>query len=105
LDGFKRYNHGNVAVQAASLRLLADGDAFPFTWILPGHGRMVRTSLVLVHYLFSLYSVFTIMCVAHGTTWQARFGSVAEKDAAVRAAAAAFEREDAADGLFAVGYY
>jgi len=49
LDGFKRYNHGNVAVQATSLRLLADGDAFPFTWILPGHGRMVRISLVVVH--------------------------------------------------------
>jgi len=66
------------------------------------HGKHIPRSCPL---LFVTLSVFTIMCVAHGTTWQARFGSVAEKDAAVRAAAAAFEREDAADGLFAVGYY
>ena len=74
LDGFKRYNHGNVMVQSASLRLLAQ-DGMPFTWILPGHGRMVK------------------------------FGSVAEKNAAVVAAADAFDKEDPMDGLFAVGYY
>ena len=74
LDGFKRYNQGNIAVQSSSIRLLAD-DSYPFTWILPAHGRM------------------------------AKFSSVGEKNAAVLAAASAFDREDEMDGLFAVGYY
>jgi glyoxylase-like metal-dependent hydrolase (beta-lactamase superfamily II) len=40
LDGFKSFNHGNVEVQAESIEMLATSD-LPFTWLLPGHGRMI----------------------------------------------------------------
>lgn len=41
LDGFKRFNHGNVEVQSEYIRLLA-ADEYSFQWLLPSHGRMVR---------------------------------------------------------------
>jgi glyoxylase-like metal-dependent hydrolase (beta-lactamase superfamily II) len=56
------------------MRLLAQDD-YPFTWILPGHGRM------------------------------AKFSSVAEKNAAVLAAADNFDREDETQGMYSIGYF
>jgi len=41
LEGFKRYNQGNIVVQAESIKLLAS-EEFKFKWLLPGHGRMTR---------------------------------------------------------------
>jgi len=41
LTGFRRFNKGNVEVQADSIRMLADEDV-QFCWLLPGHGRMLR---------------------------------------------------------------
>jgi glyoxylase-like metal-dependent hydrolase (beta-lactamase superfamily II) len=41
LDGFRPYNHGNIQLQKEYLESLAD-DNVPFTWVLPGHGRMIR---------------------------------------------------------------
>jgi len=74
LEGFKRYNHGNIAVQGDSIRMLAE-DSLPFTWILPGHGRM------------------------------ARFRNIKEKNAAILKAAIAFDEEDDSVGMFGIGYY
>ncbi len=42
LTGFKSFNHGSVRRQEDTIRQLADNDNVPFTWILPGHGRMIR---------------------------------------------------------------
>lgn len=74
LDGFKRYNHGNMDVQAESINMLGE-DEYPFTWILPAHGRM------------------------------ARFSNVEEKNKAFQKAAADFSAEDEMDGMFSVGYW
>lgn len=41
LEGFKRYNQGNVEVQEESIRMLGT-DEYDFQWILPAHGRLVR---------------------------------------------------------------
>eukprot|EP00595_Chromulina_sp_UTEXLB2642_P003369 CAMPEP_0196766002 /NCGR_PEP_ID=MMETSP1095-20130614/16837_1 /TAXON_ID=96789 ORGANISM="Chromulina nebulosa, Strain UTEXLB2642" /NCGR_SAMPLE_ID=MMETSP1095 /ASSEMBLY_ACC=CAM_ASM_000446 /LENGTH=153 /DNA_ID=CAMNT_0042125735 /DNA_START=510 /DNA_END=971 /DNA_ORIENTATION=+ len=45
LEGFKRYNQGNVMVQGEMIKALATDD-LPFTWILPSHGRMAKFSSV-----------------------------------------------------------
>jgi glyoxylase-like metal-dependent hydrolase (beta-lactamase superfamily II)/ferredoxin len=73
LDGFKSFNHGNVLAQLESIELLAT-DEFPFLWILPAHGRMVR------------------------------FKSIEEKNEQVMACARSFETEDESVGMFSMGY-
>ena len=70
----RRYNHGNVLVQELSIRMLAE-DEYPFTWILPAHGRF------------------------------ARFRSADEKKRSLVEAATAFAAEDDKFGMFSVGYY
>ena len=74
LEGFKRYNHGNLQVQHQSIQLLAS-DEFDFTWVLPGHGRMVR------------------------------FPDRQAKNAALEKAAEEFAAEDEMDGMLSVGYF
>lgn len=46
LTGFKAFNHGSIRKQEDTIRSLASNRKFPFTWLLPAHGRMIRfTSL------------------------------------------------------------
>mmetsp|Transcript_20072 Transcript_20072/g.34148 ORF Transcript_20072/g.34148 Transcript_20072/m.34148 type:complete len:406 (+) Transcript_20072:28-1245(+) len=71
LTGFKQYNRGNIDLQAESIRMLASDDV-TFSWMLPGHGRMVR------------------------------FKSQAEKNALIEAAAEAFLQEDESIGMYAM---
>ena len=73
LTGFKRYNSGSVEAQLMSLRMLAS-EELPFTWILPGHGRMTR------------------------------FNSIKARSKAVNLCADDFEREDSSVGVFGMGY-
>jgi hypothetical protein len=80
LDGFKRYNHGNILVQMDSIAMLAD-DSLPFLWILPGTQPCTylitaltthtHTDLVtyIVTYIFINLSIYqpTSLCVSiHG---------------------------------------
>ena len=99
LDGFKRYNKGNIEVQAASINLLASASsssppsssssssvsdedecddgygAIPaFNWLLPGHGRMIK------------------------------FNNQEERVQSILQAAKEFEEEDEGAGRFGVGY-
>lgn len=73
LTGFKEYNTGNVVAQLESIELLGT-DEFPFLWILPAHGRMVR------------------------------FQSIEEKNQQVMDCAKAFQDEDESLGMFSLGY-
>lgn len=74
LDGFKQYNWGSIDAQYQSLLDLAT-DEFPYTWILPGHGRM------------------------------ANFVSLDEKNTMVSKAAVDFKDGTDDDAILAVGYY
>ena len=74
LDGFKRYNKGNEKVQGDSIRLLAE-EELSFTWLIPGHGRMLR------------------------------FGDDEERVSAILKAAKVFDEEDEGIGKFGVGYF
>lgn len=76
LEGFKRYCQGNTDLQSEYIRYLAESaDVGDFSWLLPGHGRMTR------------------------------FASQAERRAAILQAADEYDKEDAADGAFGIGYF
>ena len=75
LEGFKRYCQGNTDLQSEYIRYLAESpEVEDFTWLLPGHGRMIR------------------------------FPSQQERRAAILVAADEYDKEDAADGAFGIGY-
>ncbi len=88
LDGNKGLNHGNVEVQADSMRLLAHKQ-LAYSWILPGEffllDRKQLTKFTLI------YMCAHSILAAHGRMVQ--FASQEERIAAVLAAAEAYAAE------------